>query len=93
MEDRLKYCHAHSEGVMKRAVKWTSKGVNSVDRLEKCSLVNIDQEKCIDVDIDSDSQRQPNKKNVFLYSEKKNFIFQNFDFLRYFWHKKLLCRL
>ena len=33
---------------MKRALKWTS----TVDRLEKCSLVNVDQEKCSVVDVD-----------------------------------------
>ena len=34
--------------MMKRAVKWTSTSVDSVDRLEKCSLVDIEKiKRCI----------------------------------------------
>ena len=41
--------HAYILGVMKRAVKWTS---TDVDGLEKCSRVDVDQDKCSGVDGD-----------------------------------------
>ena len=60
--------------------------MSTVNRLEKCSLVDVYQEKCSGVD----GQHQRNKKIVFFNYEKMIFFFfQNFEFLRYFCHKNL----
>ena len=40
------YVHGENEGVMKKVVKLNIDSVDSVNWQKKCSLVNIDQEKC-----------------------------------------------
>ena len=75
-------------GVMKTSVIMD---VDSVDQWQISVWSTSTKKSLVALMSTVDSQRLYNKKDVFLNSEKMKFlfIFQNFEFLRYFWNKNL----
>ena len=63
-------------GVIKRAVKWTSTSIDSVDRLKKCSLIDVDLEKCINA---------KSTKKVQNFEKLKIFIISKCSY-KFGWH-------